>query len=404
MDVDETPEATVARCRQVMADEKEGYKAKEAAIFSLGRAYALQGRGDLLRELLVEIRPFFATIPKVRTARIVRTLIDLVRETPDSLELQAELCRESVAWCVREKRLFLKQRVSARLASVLLDLKDFKQAIKVISAAVREVKKIDDKQLLVEIHLLESKAHMRLRNLPKSKGALTSARSAANAIYCPPLLQAEIDQQAGVLCAEEQDFKTAFSYFFEAFEGFNGLKRARDAVSCMKYMLLAKIMTDAPQDVYSIINGRAGAEYKGRELDAMKAVADAHKARSIHMYRAAYEEFKDQLVDDPVVYAHLSKLYENLLEQNLLKIVEPFSRVQIAHVAKLIDLPLGLVEGKLSQMILDEALSGILDQGSGDLIVFEDAPQDETFDAALETMKELNGVVDKLYQKAKDLR
>jgi 26S proteasome regulatory subunit N6 len=352
----------------------------------------------------VEIRPFFATIPKVRTARIVRTLIDLVRDIPDSLELQAELCRESVAWCVREKRTFLKQRISARLASVLLELKDYKQAIKVISAAVREVKKIDDKQLLVEIHLIESRVHLRLRNVPKSKGALTSARSAANAIYCPPLLQAEIDQQAGVLCAEENDYKTSFSYFYEAFEGYNTLKRPADAVVCLKYMLLAKVMTDAPQDVYSIINGRGSAEYAGRELDAMRAIADAHKARSIHKYRATYEEYKDQLVDDPVVFAHLNRMYEKLLEQNLLRVVEPFSRVQITHVAKLIDLPLADVESKLSQMILDQTLNGILDQGSGDLIVFEDSEQDKTFGAALETIRELNGVVDKLYLKAKGLR
>ena len=162
-------------------------------------------------------------------------------------------------------------------------------------------------------------------------------------------------------------------------------------------MLLCKIMVNQADDVAGIISSKAGLQYLGPELDAMKAVAEAYSKRSLKLFEAALENFKAQLEEDPIVHRHLSSLYDTLLEQNLCRLVEPFSRVEIAHIAELIELPVDHVERKLSQMILDKKFAGTLDQGAGCLVIFDDAKTDAIYEATLETIANVGKVVDSLY-------
>jgi len=78
----------------------------------------------------------------------------------------------------------------------------------------------------------------------------------------------------------------------------------------------------------------------------MRAIADAHKARSLSDFNSALVDFKEELQDDPLIKSHLNELYDTMLQQNLCRIIEPFTRVEINHVAKLIGLNVDLVEKK----------------------------------------------------------
>jgi len=162
-------------------------------------------------------------------------------ETGTGIE-RVELCNEVIQWAKEDKRTFLRQSLEARLIALYYENKLYDESLKLISSLLKELKKLDDKGLLVEVQLLESKTYHALSNLPKARAALTSARTTANAIYCPPKMQAALDLQSGILhAADERDFKTAFSYFYEAFEGYDSIDSPK-AVTALKYMLLSKIM------------------------------------------------------------------------------------------------------------------------------------------------------------------
>jgi len=384
------------------ADGDECTKIREKSVIALGDLYVSHGHIVKLQQLLEEIRPLFTSLPKAKTAKIVRTLIDLMANVPGSEQLQVQVCRDSIQWCTIEKRAFLRQRVQSKLASLLLKTKDYTNCNAVLTELLGEVRKLDDKPLLVEIHLIESRLYYDLRNFPRSRAALTAARTAAGAIYCPPALQAAIDMQAGIINSQEKDFRTGFSYFVEAFDAFQNFDTP-NAVLALKYMLLCKIMSSAAEEVGALIDSRSGVRFAGPDVEAMRAVAAAYKKRSLDDFTAALSKYSAQLKADPVIFSHLDALYDGLLEQNLIRLLEPFSSVQVSHVAELIHMEQSLVESKLSQMILDKKFNGILDQGSDCLISFESNPKNACYSSTLDTISSMSLVVDALFQRAAKL-
>jgi 26S proteasome regulatory subunit N6 len=338
-----------------------------------------------------------SSFAKAKTAKIVRQLIDLFTTIPDTLDIQISVTKSCIEWAIQERRSFLRQNLETRLVGLYLQKHSYTEALSLINSLLKELKRLDDKMVLVEVQLLESRAYHALRNIPKSRASLTSARTSANAVYCPPLMQAGLDMQSGILHAEDKDYNTAFSYFIEALDGYSAQDETKKAIAALKYMLLSKIMLNLTDDVHQIMTGKLAIKYAGRDIEAMKAVARAHSNRSLAEFEKALETFKEELRSDPFIRSHFTALYDTLLEQNLVRVIEPFSRVEIEHVAKLVGLGTPHVEAKLSQMILDKVFSGVLDQGSGCLIVFDEVGRDKSYDAALETIKKLSDVVEVLY-------
>lgn len=153
-----------------------------------------------------------------------------------------------------------------------------------------------------------------------------------------------------------------------------------------------------------MISGRQGVKYAGKDIEAMSAIAAAASKRSLKQFEQVISNFTHELQDDLLIKHHLHILQEQLLESNLIRIIEPYSCVEISHISTLMEMPLGTVEKKLSQMILDGKFQGILDQGKGQLIVYEESQKDAAMEKGLEVIANMDAIVSTLFERSKALR
>ncbi|KFH48672.1 26S proteasome regulatory subunit-like protein [Hapsidospora chrysogenum ATCC 11550] len=369
----------------------------EAALISLGELYRDEKKTQELVDLIKESRTVFSSFAKSKSSKLVRQLLDLVKEIPNSTDIEVAVTKDCIEWATAERRAFQRQDLEVRLVVLYMAKSAWYDSLTLINGLLRELKRLDDKLRLVEVQLLESRVYHALGNIPKARAALTSARTSAASVYTPPMLQANLDMQSGMLHAEDKDFNTAFSYFIEALDGYHSLEEGNKAQAALQYMLLCKIMLNLVDDVNQLMTSKQALKYAGQNLEAMKAVARAHANRSLEEYERALGSYRYELGSDAFIRNHLRRLYDAMLEQNLIKVIEPFSRVEIDHIAKMVGLDTQQVERKLSQMILDKVITGVLDQGAGCLIIYDETQRDESYDAALQTIDKLSNVVDALY-------
>ena len=76
---------------------------------------------------------------------------------------------------------------------------------------------------------------------------------------------------------------------------------------------------------------------------AVSRYADSH---DLGEFQKALRDYKDELQTDPTIRSHLSSLFDTLLEQNLLRIIEPYEVVEIDYVAKQVGQSKVAVEAK----------------------------------------------------------
>ena len=129
-------------------------KAKESAINGLAQYYVDNNSPEKIKSIATELSQYFTVFSKPRMAKITKNLVEYIAKVPDSQRLQIDLSEYMVEWCIKEKRSYLKNRIELKLSGLYLDIGEPTKAMKIIDPILIEVRKADDKLLLVELYLL----------------------------------------------------------------------------------------------------------------------------------------------------------------------------------------------------------------------------------------------------------
>ncbi|MES1919907.1 26S proteasome non-ATPase regulatory subunit 11, partial [Bonamia ostreae] len=132
---------------------------KEKAIEKIASLYLQTKNEKKLPSILKDFSQFFASVSKAKTAKIVRNLLNTISKNSENAEMQLSFCDESIKWCQREKRSFLRQKIEARKAELLLEGRRYRDALAILRRLTSEAKQVDDKLYLIEVSLLDSQAH-----------------------------------------------------------------------------------------------------------------------------------------------------------------------------------------------------------------------------------------------------
>ena len=335
--------------------------------------------------------------------KLTDKLIGKLKKRKELLDEIVKICEEISKFCDETSNISMKSRIQTRLAEIYYIHEHYAKALDICNKVIFDLKRYEDNLGLIQLLLLESKIYYATNGISKAKASLTSVKTLSTKVYVEPKLQANIDIHAGILAAYEKDFNLAYSYFYEAFDVYNipSQRRKAKALKAFQYMILSKIVGDRLDEVNNVVLSKQGKDYYGKEVEALRSIELAVKEKSLKLLKDNIEKNKEFFFGDHVIKYHINNLHNDLLEKNLIKIIKPYSVVEIDFVAKAIGLSYQEVLNKLRQMILDKKINGILDQGRGSLIIYDVDNTNPYLEKSIETFKNLEKIVEALDKKVR---
>lgn len=348
---------------------------------------------DSIYSFITGLSDIWRDVSTARLTKIIKKTLFLLPS--DNIEGVLGLVTLFVTWAEKTNRKLLSYDLECKRINALLRMKMIDECLSAIKKMLVNLKKIDDKENQIMLYVCECKAYYELRDLSRSRTSLTSARAMAVSTYCPSLLQAHIDLLSGMLICDDHFYSTAFSYFLEAIDGFTTSKEPENTLTAIRYLILSKIITKKHDEIGALLRSKPIVNFiNDRVVLAFLEINESYKNRNLESYQRIINQYSSILGADSFIKKHLEHLYGVLFENNILKIIEPYSNISIAQIANQINFPGDVIEEKIRKMILDKQISGTIDHVNQCILLFDE--KENEVDAREDHIKTLKEFVSSL--------
>ncbi|KAI9716143.1 MAG: hypothetical protein M1812_005571 [Candelaria pacifica] len=258
------------------------------------------------------------------------------------------------------ERLWLKTNI--KLARLWLDRKDYGRLTK----KVRELHKACQREdgtddpgkgtYSLEIYALEIQMYAETRNNKRLKALYQRALMVRSAVPHPKIMGI-IRECGGKMHMSEENWKEAQSDFFESFRNYDeagSLQR----IQVLKYVVLTTMLTKSDINPF---DSQETKPYKNDpRIAAMTDLVDAYQRDDIHKYESILQNNKDVLAD-PFIAENIDEVTRNMRTKAVLKLIAPYTRFELAFVAKQLKISVAEVTEIVAYLIVDEQVKGLID-------------------------------------------
>jgi COP9 signalosome complex subunit 2 len=157
----------------------------------------------------------------------------------------------------------------------------------------------------------------------------------------------------------EDEFEKAHTDFFEAFKNYDESGSPR-RTTCLKYLVLANMLMKSGINPF---DSQEAKPYKNDpEILAMTNLVNAYQTNDINEFESILKQNRQNIMDDPFIREHIEDLLRNIRTQVLIKLIKPYTRIQIPFISTELNIDVSEVENLLVSCILDNTIEGRIDQ------------------------------------------
>ncbi|KAJ3249160.1 hypothetical protein HDU77_007842 [Chytriomyces hyalinus] len=395
---EDTPLDAIKEFEALIAAEEEkgdwGFKANKQICkiaFKLGR-YDL-----VLKQYPVLLAYIKSAVSRNYSEKSINNILDFMSTATDMKFL--EEFYSLTLDCLNENkndRLWVKTNL--KLAKLWLDRKEFARLGKILRelrASCQTDEGEDDQKkgtLLLEIYALEIQMHTETKNNKKLKALYQQCLSVKSAIPHPRIMGV-IRECGGKMHMSESEWEMAQTDFFEAFKNYDEAGSPQ-RIACLKYLVLANMLMESQINPF---DSQETKPYKNdADIVAMTNLVNAYQRKDIFEFEKILRDNRRTIMDDTFIRTYINGVLKNIRTQVLIKLIKPYTRIEIPFISKQLNVPAQDVEDLLVGLILDCKISGQIDQVNSRLELFSKSVDSELY-ASLDKWSKN---VDSLYKTA----
>lgn len=147
--------------------------------------------------------------------------------------------------------------------------------------------------------------------------------------------------------------------FFQAFLNYDEAGSPQ-RIQVLKYLVLAHMLMGSEINPF---DSQETKPYKNDpEIVAMTDLVGAYQRREVHEAERILANNHATIMDDTFIRSYIDEVLRGLRTQYLLDLVQPYTRIELAFLAKQLNISVPQVEELVMLLILDGRLAGKIDQ------------------------------------------